>query len=213
MKKKRVITIRCLSLLISCLLLMMTSNCKKDEDNNHPEVSYPIIFNPALSYDTVRDIDGNVYKTIAIGDQIWLAENLKTTKYNDGKAIPFVQKGFTAMGSPAYCWVYNDVNLKNTYGAIYNWYTVNTGKLAPKGWHIPNGHDWFVLTTFLGGDSIAGGKMKETGLSHWLSPNSGATNSSGFTALPAGTRINEDESDVGVIGQWWTVDEAGTYCA
>jgi len=143
-----------------------------------------------------------------------MAENLKTTKYNDGTAIPFEQKGFSSLQTPGYCWVYNDLNFRDTHGALYNWYTVNTGKLAPKGWHVPTMDEWFILSTFLGGDSVAGGKMKETGISHWLSPNRGATNSSGLTALPAGQRFNEDDSfEVGSFGHWWTVDEAGIYGA
>jgi uncharacterized protein (TIGR02145 family) len=151
----------------------------------------PITFNPNLTYQWVSDIDGNIYKTIQIADQTWMAENLKTTKYNDG--INIIQEvslvRWATMQQPFYCWYDNDLNLyKSTYGALYNGYCVSTGKLCPTGWSVPTEADWQTLITNLGGSSVAGGKLKETGTSHWLSPNTGATNQSGFTALPGGFR-------------------------
>lgn len=151
----------------------------------------PIQFNPNLSYGTMTDVEGNVYRTIVIGTQTWMAENLKTTKYRDGEVIPnvIVDATWAALTTGAYCWYKNDATtFKNTIGALYNWYSVNTGKLCPTGWHIPSDTEWTTLTTFLGGGSVAGGKMKETGTVHWLTPNTGATNSSGFTGLPDGGR-------------------------
>jgi uncharacterized protein (TIGR02145 family) len=143
-----------------------------------------------LTYGTVSDNDGNTYKTIQIGTQTWMSENLKTTKYNDGTNIPNETNNVTWAGlsSGAYCWYNNDASNKATYGALYNWYAVNTTKLCPTGWHVPTETEWVTLTTYLGGTNVAGGKIKETGTTHWISPNTGATNESGFTALPAGYR-------------------------
>ncbi len=176
-----------------------------------------IIFNPNLTYGSVSDNDGNTYKTIQIGTQTWMAENLKTTKYNDGTAIPLVTDGtaWAALSTPGYCWFSNDAaTYKATYGALYNWYTVNTGKLCPTGWHVSTDAEWTTLTTYLGGESVAGGKLKETGTSHWSSPNTGATNSSGFTALPGGAR-NYDGAfiSIGYRGYWWSSTEANTFSA
>jgi uncharacterized protein (TIGR02145 family) len=139
---------------------------------------------------TINDIEGNVYHTVSIGTQVWLVENLKTTVFNDGTSIPNVtdNKGWTNLTSSAYCWYNNDIAGKNTYGALYNWYTVNTGKLCISGWHVPTDAEWTILTTFLGGTNTAGGKLKETGTIHWISPNTSATNETGFTALPGGAR-------------------------
>lgn len=141
--------------------------------------------------ETIKDIDGNVYRTVTIGTQVWMAENLKTTRYNDGTEIPLVteQSAWYNLNAPGYCWYNNDEKAnRDIYGALYNWYALNTGKLCPSGWHVPSDEEWAVLISYLGGDAIAGGKMKEVGTTLWLSPNTGATNSSGFTALPAGFR-------------------------
>jgi len=139
------------------------------------------------------DYDGNLYPVVQIGQQMWMAENLKTTRYNDGSVIPFAPDKATwevlATGQ-CYCW-YNDSKetYKNPYGALYNWHTINSGKLCPSGWHVPDNDDWTTLVNFLGGEAAAGGKLKETGTAHWNSPNTGATNESGFTALPGGFRF------------------------
>jgi len=145
--------------------------------------------NDNLVFGIMTDVDGNNYKTIKIGNQEWMAENLKTTKYKDGTSIPL----FTAatpmanFTSPGYCWYNSDsATYRNSYGALYNWYAVNTGKLAPTGWHVPTEAEWNTLIAYLGGESVAGGKLKEAGTSHWSSPNTGATNEVGFSALPGG---------------------------
>jgi uncharacterized protein (TIGR02145 family) len=147
-----------------------------------------IVFNSDLTYDIVSDIDGNLYKTIRIGSQIWIAENLKTTRYNDGTPIPHITDSvmWSTLTSPAYCWYNNEDSFKTTFGALYNWYAVNTGKLSPKGWHIPSYGDWITLVSYLGGGNDVGGKLKESGTIHWKQPNKGASNSSGFSAIPGG---------------------------
>ncbi|MEI6754179.1 MAG: FISUMP domain-containing protein [Paludibacter sp.] len=168
---------------------------------------------------TVTDIDGNVYHTITIGTQTWMVENLKTTTYNDGAAIPNVtdDTAWKALTTPAYCWYNNDAaTFKNTYGALYNWYAVNTGKLAPIGWHVPSDAEWTTLTDYLGGGNVAGGKLKEIGTTHWLSPNYGATNEIGFSALPGGRREGYWDgafSTLGEDGGWWCETEFSTWNA
>ncbi|MFA5972920.1 MAG: FISUMP domain-containing protein [Lentimicrobiaceae bacterium] len=159
------------------------------------EVSFTppsIIFNPSMIYGSLTDIDGNEYKTIQIGTQSWMAENLRTTKYNDNTPITLVTTGTWGNDTPAYSWLDNDpATYKNTYGALYKWFTVTTGKLCPTGWHIPSDEEWTILTTYLGGEATSGSKLKESGTNHWLSPNEDATNSSGFTALPGGSRYRD----------------------
>jgi len=169
---------------------------------------------------TVIDIDGNVYHTVKIGTQIWMVENLKTTKYNDGSAIPLVtdNKVWAALTTPGYCWYNNDsTNFISNYGALYNWYTVNTGKLCPKGWHVPTDVEWTILANYLGGEtynnnnteSKTGGKLKESGTIHWSSPNEGATNETGFNGLPGGSRsyYKGDFTEIGIMGNYWSVTE------
>ncbi len=141
---------------------------------------------------TVSDIEGNTYRIVTIGSQTWMAENLRTGSYKTGTTIPLVIDN-TAWSNttPGYCWYNNDPSTyKATYGALYNWYAVSTGNLCPIGWRVPTEPDWIILENYLGGSSIAGGKIKETGTEHWTSPNTGADNISGFTALPAGYRDN-----------------------
>ncbi len=170
-----------------------------------------------LHAQSMKDIDGNLYKTVTIGTQIWMAENLKTTKYNDGIAIPLVtdDKEWGELTTPAYCWYKNDSKSKNTFGALYNWFTVNTNKLCPKNWHVPTDAEWTTLTTYLGGENAAGGKLKEKGIVHWESPNVDATNESGFTAISSGDRKYDgtfDLSSSNIIyfrsnGYWWSSTE------
>jgi uncharacterized protein (TIGR02145 family) len=159
---------------------------------------------------SVKDYDGNIYNTVTIGTQVWLKENLKTTKYNDDTAIPneINNLAWGGLTTPAYCWYNNDIVNKNVYGSLYNWYTVNTGKLCPTGWHVPTDNEWTVLTTYLGGESVAGSKLKETGTTHWLPPNADATNASSFTGLPGGYRIYDGTfSNIAGDGLWWTAIE------
>jgi uncharacterized protein (TIGR02145 family) len=162
------------------------------------------------SYSTLPDADGNSYFTVVIGTQIWTRENLKTTKYRDGTPIPNVSDNNTWSSLPtgAYCWDNNDIANKNIYGALYNWIAITDSKgLCPTGWHVPTDGEWTTLTTYLGGTSVAGGKLKEAGNTHWYS-NSGATNESGFTALPGGYRYSSGGySYPGSYGYWWSATE------
>ena len=162
--------------------------------------------------DTVTDVDGNVYNTVIIGPQLWMVENLKTTRLNDGTPIPVVDDNeeWDIMTGPGYCWYENDSSAYHeTYGPLYNWYTVNTEKLCPDGWHVPTGDDLSTLLTSLGGQEVASGKMKEAGFEHWDEPNTGATNSSGFTALPGGFRHPYEGAGfygAGFLGKYWLSD-------
>ncbi len=154
---------------------------------------------------TISDIDGNTYKTVQIGTQCWMRENLKATKYNDGTGIPNVNGNpqWAGMRTGAYCWYNNDIGNKAVYGALYNWYAVTTYKLCPAGWHVPATEEWTLLSNHLGGETVAGGKLKETGTTHWQSPNTGATNESGFSGLPGGLRTDVFKA-IGEDGRWWS---------
>jgi uncharacterized protein (TIGR02145 family) len=157
---------------------------------------------------TLTDIDGNIYNTVTIGTQVWMAENLKTTRYDDGTRIPLVtDNALWQRNSPAYCYYNNDsAAYKSVYGALYNWSAaVGLRDVCPQGWHVPTDVEWTTLTTFLGGESVAGGKLKESGIIHWLSPNAEATNEINFTALPGGLRIyNGGFNYLGLVGNWWS---------
>ena len=159
---------------------------------------------------TVTDIDNNVYSCVTIGTQTWMVENLKTTHYRNGEDIPNITVGtdWSTLVTGAYCWYNNDAaTYKATYGALYNWYAVADARnIAPVGWHVATDAEWTTLTTFLNGESVAGGKLKEILYTHWKSTNTGASNSSGFTALPGGYRNGHDGSfnDVGLNGVWWS---------
>lgn len=172
-----------------------------------------IIFNPNLTYGSLTDLEGNIYKTIQIGTQIWMAENLKSALFKDGTIIPHAtdKNAWGNLSTPGFCWYNNDVvSNRDVYGGLYNWYAVNTTKLCPTGWHVPSETEWTVLRTFLGGQAIAGGKLKETGMTHWVSPNFGATNESGFAALPGGNRgdgTTYDFFNLYYIGTWWSSSE------
>jgi uncharacterized protein (TIGR02145 family) len=146
-----------------------------------------IQFNPGIDYGSLSDIEGNTYRSVEIGTQVWMAENLRTSRLNDGTSIPKVTYSdpWWDVSTPGYNWCDKDSdNYSTTCGALYNWYTVNTGMLCPAGWHVPSDDEWETLCAFLGGPDQAAHKLKETGSIHWDAPNDGATNESGFTALP-----------------------------
>lgn len=151
---------------------------------------------------TVVDIVGNIYHTILVQTQVWMVENLKTTKFRNGDTIPY----WNNSTSRGYCWYNHDSTYKNTYGAIYNYYTSSDSRsICPPGWHIPSVEDWTTLINYLGGDSVAGGKLKEVGTTHWNSPNTGATNIVGFTALPGGARdCGNNFINMGSRCSFWT---------
>jgi uncharacterized protein (TIGR02145 family) len=161
-----------------------------------------------------RDGDFNIYPVVAIGTQVWMAENLKTTKYNDGTtAIPDVtdNTAWAGLSSGAYCDYSNVPTYSVTYGRLYNWYAVastNPKNVCPTGWHVATDAEWTTLETYLGGASVSGGKLKEKGTAHWSSPNS-ATNETGFTALPGGYRSQSGSFGLmGTNGYWWSSTEA-----
>ena len=142
-----------------------------------------------------------------------MAENLKTTRYNDGKDIPMVTDTTKwQQYEQACCWYDNKTENKNEYGALYNWYAVNTNKLCPVGWHVPVKEELMSLMKFSPKDTLIGGTLKETGVVHWKMPNKGATNETGFSALPGGFRLmNGEFGYIGEIGRWWTSSEENAY--
>lgn len=168
---------------------------------------------------TVTDVDGNVYHTVTIGNQTWMIENLKTTHYNDSTAIPMVtdSAAWTNLKIPGYCWYNNDsVSYKNTYGALYNWYAVNTFKLAPKGWHVPTVDEWSTLENNVTVYYNTSGSLAKilASTSNWkksstvgaVGNNLKINNSSGFSALPGGCRTNDSIpfNKIGSVGSWWS---------
>ena len=170
------------------------------------------------------DHDGNVYHTVVIGDQWWMAENLKVSHYRDGTPINYVtdNSAWATLTTEAYCIYINNSLLEvNNYGALYNWYAVNGDidgdgikekEIAPEGWHVPEDAEWQILIDYLGGSGIAGGKLKESGTNHWSNPNEGATNESEFTVLPGGLRdfSNGTYNDMGDYAGFWTATESGS---
>lgn len=138
---------------------------------------------------TVKDADGNEYKTVKIGSQCWFAENLKTTKYNNGNNIKNVTDNsqWSNCKEAAYCWYENNSGYKDEYGALYNWFAASSGKLCPTGWHVSTDADWTTLENKLGKDEAAA-KLRETGTAHWKATTDKVTNETNFTMLAAGLR-------------------------
>lgn len=161
--------------------------------------------------DFVEDIDGNIYKTVKIGKQEWMAENLRVTHYQSGDPIPRVldKKQWMNQERDAYCVYDNKDYYSSTYGFLYNWYAVtDTRNLAPKGWHVPKIEEWQELIIYLGGENIAGGKLKEKDTYHWDSPNIGATNEYSFDALPGGYRYDDGTyAALGYYGNYWSTTD------
>jgi uncharacterized protein (TIGR02145 family) len=160
----------------------------------------------------VTDMDGNVYHAITIGTQVWMMENLRVTRYQNGDIIgtttPAI-KDISAESAPKYQWAYKETTSQDsikTHGRLYTWYAATDSRIiCPLGWHVPSDAEWATLTSYLGGDSVAGAKMKEAGTSHWNSPNKGADNSSGFTGLPSGMRHSNGSFDyMGLYAYWWS---------
>lgn len=195
-------------LVLFCLIAIFTTSCKTIDE-------------PVFG-DTATDVDGNVYHTVTLGSQTWMIENLQTTRYNDGTTIPLVtdSAAWTNLMTPGYCWYNNSDSLPkvNKYGALYNWYSVNTSKLAPKGWHIPSDEEWTTLQYNVSKYNYLSGSLSKilAATTNWetttsnlsIGSNLQKNNSSGFTALPSGFRANSTAyfSLIGSEGIWWTTN-------
>jgi uncharacterized protein (TIGR02145 family) len=159
----------------------------------------------------INDIDGNIYHEVKIGNQIWMVENLMTTKLNDGTPLKLVSVDslWGSRYSSDYCWMYFDAGNKISYGALYRWPAVGTQKLAPDGWRVPDDDDWSQLLTYLGDASTAGGKLKATGTTYWNQPNTGATDLYGWKGVGGGIRYDNFFSDWKTVGYWWSSTNPG----
>ncbi|MDD4747826.1 MAG: fibrobacter succinogenes major paralogous domain-containing protein [Salinivirgaceae bacterium] len=195
--KTRNIFLLCPAILMG-ILLTFTTGCKDEKDND------------AAPSNSVADGSGNYYQYVTIGTQTWLSTNLKTTKYNDGTPIenPTNNNDWSSATDGAYAWYNNDIENAG-YGALYNWYAVNTNKLCPPAWRVSTNEDWELLTEFLGGMIVAGGKLKSTNTfpesnPGWKSPNTNATDDFNFSALPGGARTNERFNALTEMGYFWT---------
>jgi uncharacterized protein (TIGR02145 family) len=188
---------------LAFVFLIIWGSCQKDNNDNKND-------------NTVSDIDGNIYHTVKIGTQIWMVENLKTTKYRNGDLI-----GTTSPVSldiydefqPKYQWAYiGDESNAAVYGRLYTWYAITDSRgLCPSGWHVPSEAEWMELETFIGGWYQNAVKLKETGAAHWVYQNEGSTNTTGFTALPGGERdFSNDFTWIQYYGFWWTTTESTT---
>ena len=160
------------------IILVLLLACKKEKDDPNK----------------VSDIDGNVYKTVKIGANTWMAENLKTTRYNNGDLIGTTTSenaDVTQEDEPKYQWAYNDDESNvPVYGRLYTYYAATDYRnICPKGWHLPTYYEWRIMVDYVGGEDVAGGNLKEKGTDHWKSPNTGATDDYGFRALPGGIRF------------------------
>jgi uncharacterized protein (TIGR02145 family) len=163
----------------------------------------------------ITDAEGNTYKTVTIGTQTWMAENLKVSKYSDGTIISNVTDNSEWKINTTGAWAYynNDVSNNTKYGKLYNWYAVSKAtngnkNICPTGWHIPSDAEWTILSDYLGGENVSGGKMKEVGTTSWNSPNSEASNLSLFNGIPGGNRLYSGSyNGIGSYGNWWSSTE------
>jgi uncharacterized protein (TIGR02145 family) len=168
-----------------------------------PNASKTITFN----FIACIDYDNNNYTIVQIDEQFWMAENLKTTRFSNGDEIPEVTDGaqWHNLTTGAYCYFNNDPGNAIIYGCLYNWHAaIDNRNPCPANWHVPADDEWITLTSHLGGEAVAGGKMKETGIEHWFSPNAGATNASGFTVIAAGNRAFGNFDAMGYGGSFWS---------
>lgn len=203
------LNLRYLVIILAISALGIVTSCGDDDEISNGVSSAE--FNTGLSYGSMKDNDGFTYKTIEIGNQTWMAENLRSTKFRNGETIPEINSNsaWAALTSPAYSSYENttDIDELATYGRLYNWFVVSDSRnIAPEGWHVPSTEEWAQLATQLGGMEVAGGKIKEAGNTHWNAPNTSANNSSGFTALPSGRREYNDGRfiNTGFNAFWWT---------
>ena len=174
------------------------------------------LFNGAFWTNMVGGAASAVYidvtPRVTIGEQVWATKNLEVTTYRNGDAIPQITNAtdWANATEGAWCYYNNDPANGAVYGKLYNWYAVNDSRgLAPAGYHIPTDAEFTTLTNTLGGETVAGGEMKEAGTSHWTTPNTAATNSSGFAGLPGGIRRTSGSSAIGDFGFWWSSTEYG----
>src|SRR5690554_4182629 len=195
-------------------MYIMKSGAIVGQYNVNTEVDSVIFYKPTIEETTsgtfIDSRDGNEYNWVQIGDQVWMAENLAYLP-----SVNMVADGSEdAAGSYYYVYGYDGTNVAEakatdnyaTYGVLYNWTAAMNA--CPDGWHLPSDAEWTELTDYLGGESVAGGKLKETGTTHWASPNTGATNETGFTALPGGYRNNTGTfHGIGYYGYWWSATE------
>jgi len=196
-----------LSILLPAAALLILSACKKDSPDPPPDPP-----SGGGGAGSVTDQNGNTYATIAIGTQEWFAENLRATSYANGDPIPNVTDATEWIQLTTGAWAHynNNSQFENPYGKLYNWYAVaDPRNVCPNGWHVSTDEEWTVLRDYLGGDSIAGGKMKTTGTQYWQPPNTGGTNESGFSALPVGYRRSGDGNFLnrGFEGSCWSALE------
>jgi uncharacterized protein (TIGR02145 family) len=172
------------------------------------------VHNPNLVYGVMSDQQGNTYRTIVIGNREWMAENLRTSTFRNGQAIPNVQDAsqWSVLADYDAAWAHygNNSGYECPQGKLYNWYAVSDPRsVCPAGWHVPSDAEWTALGNHLGGASVAGNKMKSTGTQYWGFPNSGSTNASGFSGLPGGLRYFDGAFySFGDNGSWWTSTEA-----
>lgn len=211
---------------ILVLIIAITSACSEDDSDSQPNVTTG----------TVTDYDGNVYKTVKIGNQVWMAENLKSTSYSNGRSIPLVSDSVVwglledNITDRAYCFYNNDTNgEKDIYGALYTFAAAVNGTpyryednpddevpvqgVCPDGWHIPSYEEWKTLLDYLGNQHEASNKLREKGTKHWIDPNIGATNEIGFSARGGGYRHQYDGGFYSLTrsGNWWTSKQNTPY--
>ncbi|HRH49372.1 MAG TPA: fibrobacter succinogenes major paralogous domain-containing protein [Panacibacter sp.] len=201
---------------LAALVLLLAISCKKENST----IQTSSFDGSSSAQNGIIDDKVLAGNTVTIGTQVWMNSNLKTKFYRNGDSIPQVtnRKAWKALTKGAWCWYNNDsARYAQTYGKLYNWYAVNDPRgLAPAGWHVPSLAEWYALSAFLGGDLVAGGKMKSTGTIEagtglWSAPNTDATNSSGFTGLPGGLRFYDGTfGDIGGEGIWWSSSPWGT---
>jgi uncharacterized protein (TIGR02145 family) len=196
------------------VLMLLTIACTKE---NSSAQSSGIDDNSS----TQQDITGSDnIASVTLGTQVWMGRNLNVRHYRNGDKIPQVKDPakWATLTTGAWCWYNNDSATGAVYGKLYNWYAINDPRgLAPEGWHIPSDSEWLAVATFLSENPHnAGGKMKESGPTHWLDPNVGATNSSGLKALPGGYRSELGQFYyINFLGYWWSSTQHGTkraYC-
>ena len=195
------------------LFTWFLSACTKDEDNNE---------NDRVNPGTVKDASDNIYRTVKIGKQVWMAENLRTTKYRDGSNITLqtddvLWENYDYINNintriPMMCWYQNDQTTysDNKFGALYNWYVISAStngnkQICPNGWHVPTDDEWGTLINYLGGEMVAGGRMKSTGTQYWQTQNTTPADTVGFAGLPGGYRgQNGKFYNLGIEANWWS---------